>query len=119
MLRQKGGSIINLSSVVGAVGNPGQANYVATKAGVIGLTKSAAKELASRHITVNAVAPGFIVSDMTDALSDELKAQMLEQIPLAEFGEDSDIAHTVAFLASEKAKYITGQTIHVNGGMYM
>lgn len=119
MLRQKGGSIINLSSVVGAVGNPGQANYVATKAGVIGLTKSAAKELASRHITVNAVAPGFIVSDMTDALSDELKAQMLEQTPLAEFGEDSDIAHTVAFLASEKAKYITGQTIHVNGGMYM
>ncbi|MGW7906366.1 3-oxoacyl-[acyl-carrier-protein] reductase [Staphylococcus pseudoxylosus] len=119
MLRQKGGSIINLSSVVGAVGNPGQANYVATKAGVIGLTKSAAKELASRHITVNAVAPGFIVSDMTDALSDELKAQMLEQIPLAEFGEDSDIAHTVAFLASEKAEYITGQTIHVNGGMYM
>ncbi|MDW8546541.1 3-oxoacyl-[acyl-carrier-protein] reductase [Staphylococcus pseudoxylosus] len=119
MLRQKSGSIINLSSVVGAVGNPGQANYVATKAGVIGLTKSAAKELASRHITVNAVAPGFIVSDMTDALSDELKAQMLEQIPLAEFGEDSDIAHTVAFLASEKAKYITGQTIHVNGGMYM
>ncbi|MEB6274271.1 3-oxoacyl-[acyl-carrier-protein] reductase [Staphylococcus xylosus] len=119
MLRQKGGSIINLSSVVGAVGNPGQGNYVATKAGVIGLTKSAAKELASRHITVNAVAPGFIVSDMTDALSDELKAQMLEQIPLAEFGEDSDIAHTVAFLASEKAKYITGQTIHVNGGMYM
>ncbi|MGW7925360.1 3-oxoacyl-[acyl-carrier-protein] reductase [Staphylococcus xylosus] len=119
MLRQKGGAIINLSSVVGAVGNPGQANYVATKAGVIGLTKSAAKELASRHITVNAVAPGFIVSDMTDALSDELKAQMLEQIPLAEFGEDSDIAHTVAFLASEKAKYITGQTIHVNGGMYM
>lgn len=119
MLRQKGGSIINLSSVVGAVGNPGQANYVATKAGVIGLTKSAAKELASRHITVNAVAPGFIVSDMTDALSDELKAQMLEQIPLAEFGEDSDIAHTVAFLASKKAKYITGQTIHVNGGMYM
>lgn len=119
MLRQKGGSIINLSSVVGAVGNPGQGNYVATKAGVIGLTKSAAKELASRHITVNAVAPGFIVSDMTDALSDGLKAQMLEQIPLAEFGEDSDIAHTVAFLASEKAKYITGQTIHVNGGMYM
>ena len=119
MLRQKGGSIINLSSVVGAVGNPGQANYVATKAGVIGLTKSAAKELASRHITVNAVAPGFIVSDMTDALSEELKAQMLEQIPLAKFGEDSDIANTVAFLASEKAKYITGQTIHVNGGMYM
>lgn len=119
MLRQKGGAIINLSSVVGAVGNPGQANYVATKAGVIGLTKSAARELASRNITVNAVAPGFIVSDMTDALSEELKAQMLEQIPLARFGEDSDIANTVTFLASEKAKYITGQTIHVNGGMYM
>ena len=119
MLRQKSGSIINLSSVVGAVGNPGQANYVATKAGVIGLTKSAAKELASRNITVNAVAPGFIVSDMTDALSDDLKDQMLQQIPLARFGEDTDIANTVAFLASDKAKYITGQTIHVNGGMFM
>ena len=119
MLRQKSGSIINLSSVVGAVGNPGQANYVATKAGVIGLTKSSARELASRNITVNAVAPGFIVSDMTDALSEELKTQMLDQIPLSRFGDDTDIANTVAFLASDKAKYITGQTIHVNGGMYM
>lgn len=119
MLRQKSGSIINLSSVVGSVGNPGQANYVATKAGVLGLTKSTARELASRNITVNAVAPGFIVSDMTDALSDDLKEQMLDQIPLKRFGKDQDIADTVTFLASDKAKYITGQTIHVNGGMYM
>lgn len=119
MLRQKSGSIINLSSVVGSVGNPGQANYVATKAGVVGLTKSTARELASRNITVNAVAPGFIVSDMTDALSDDLKEQMLAQIPLKRFGKDQDIADTVTFLASDKAKYITGQTIHVNGGMYM
>lgn len=119
MLRQKGGRIINLTSIVGAVGNPGQINYVASKAGVIGMTKTAARELASRQITVNAVAPGFIVSDMTDALSDELKANMKTQIPLGQFGEDKDIAHTVAFLASDKAKYITGQTIHVNGGMHM
>ena len=119
MLLQRSGAIINLTSIVGAMGNPGQANYVATKAGVIGLTKTAARELASRGITVNAVAPGFIVSDMTNALSDDLKDQMLEQIPLKRFGEDTDIANTVAFLASDKAKYITGQTIHVNGGMYM
>ena len=119
MLRQRSGAIINLTSIVGAMGNPGQANYVATKAGVIGLTKTAARELASRGTTVNAVAPGFIVSDMTNALSDDLKDQMLEQIPLKRFGEDTDIANTVAFLASDKAKYITGQTIHVNGGMYM
>lgn len=119
MMKQRSGTIINLSSVVGAVGNAGQANYVATKAGVIGLTKTAARELAPRGITVNAVAPGFIVSDMTDALSDELKEQMKQQIPLARFGEDTDIANTVSFLASDKAKYITGQTMHVNGGMFM
>src|SRR5699024_10021692 len=99
MLRQKSGSIINLSSVVGAVGNPGQANYVATTAGVIGFTKSAAKEDASRSMTVNAVALAFIVSDMTDALSEDLKDQMLEQIPLSRFGEDKDIANNVSFLA--------------------
>ncbi|MCS4486239.1 3-oxoacyl-[acyl-carrier-protein] reductase [Staphylococcus americanisciuri] len=119
MLKQRHGRIINLTSVVGAVGNPGQINYVATKAGVIGMTKTAARELASRNITVNAVAPGFIVSDMTDALSDELKETMKGQIPLGRFGQDTDIAHTVAFLASENASYITGQTIHVNGGMHM
>ncbi|AVP36887.1 3-oxoacyl-[acyl-carrier-protein] reductase [Staphylococcus felis] len=119
MLKQRSGRIINLSSVVGAVGNPGQINYVATKSGVIGITKTAARELASRNITVNAVAPGFIVSDMTNALSDELKETMKTQIPLGRFGEDKDIANTVAFLASDKAAYITGQTIHVNGGMHM
>ncbi|WP_278925745.1 3-oxoacyl-[acyl-carrier-protein] reductase [Staphylococcus auricularis] len=119
MLRQKQGSIVNLTSIVGEIGNPGQANYVASKAGVIGLTKSAAKELASRNITVNAVAPGFIVSDMTDALSDEVKDQMLQNIPLSRLGEDTDIANTVSFLASDRAKYITGQVINVNGGMFM
>lgn len=119
MLKQKSGRIINLSSVVGSLGNAGQVNYVATKSGVEGMTRTFARELASRGITCNAVAPGFIVSDMTDQLSDELKEQMKLQIPLARFGEDSDIAHTVAFLASDKASYITGQTIHVNGGMYM
>ncbi|WP_239700376.1 MULTISPECIES: 3-oxoacyl-[acyl-carrier-protein] reductase [unclassified Mammaliicoccus] len=119
MLKQKSGRIINLSSVVGALGNPGQVNYVATKSGVEGMTRTFARELASRGITCNAVAPGFIVSDMTNQLSDDLKEQMKSQIPLARFGEDSDIANTVAFLASDKASYITGQTIHVNGGMYM
>ena len=119
MLKQRHGRIINLTSVVGAVGNPGQINYVASKAGVIGMTKTAARELASRNITVNAVAPGFIVSDMTDALSDDLKETMKGQIPLGRFGQDTDIAHTVAFLASDNASYITGQTIHVNGGMHM
>ena len=119
MMKQRAGRIINITSIVGVSGNAGQANYVAAKAGVIGLTKSSAKELASRNITVNSVAPGFITTDMTDALPEDIKTQMLSQIPLAKFGNPLDIAKAVAFLASEDANYITGQTIHVNGGMYM
>ncbi|HIW11851.1 MAG TPA: 3-oxoacyl-[acyl-carrier-protein] reductase [Candidatus Salinicoccus stercoripullorum] len=119
MIRQKAGRIINISSIVGSLGNPGQTNYVASKAGIDGITKSVARELAPKGITVNAVAPGFIESDMTDVLSEEIRSQMLSQIPLNHFGTVEDIAETVKFLASDAAKYITGQTIHVNGGMYM
>lgn len=119
MMKQRHGRIINITSIVGVSGNAGQANYVAAKAGVIGLTKSTALELASRNITVNSVAPGFITTDMTDALPEEVKTQMLGQIPLAKFGNPEDIAKAVAFLASDDANYITGQTLHVNGGMYM
>lgn len=119
MMRQKYGRIINIASIVGISGNPGQANYVAAKAGLIGLTKSNAKELASRNILVNAVAPGFITTDMTDELTDEQKEAIFRLIPLERFGEPEDVANVVGFLASDKAKYITGQTIHVDGGMVM
>lgn len=119
MMKQRFGRIINISSVVGVLGNPGQANYVAAKAGVIGLTKATAKELASRGITVNAVAPGFIETDMTDKLAEDTKAFMLKQIPLERLGQPDEIAKVVRFLASEDASYMTGQTIHVDGGMYM
>ena len=119
MMKQKEGRIINIASIVGVSGNPGQANYVAAKAGMIGLTKSTAKELASRNILVNAIAPGFITTDMTDILTEEQKEAMLATIPLEKLGEPEDIANVVTFLASDKSKYITGQTIHVDGGMVM
>lgn len=119
MSKQRSGRIINISSVVGEMGNAGQANYAASKAGLIGLTKSIARELARRNVTANAIAPGFIVTDMTDALSDQVKEGLQNQIPLARLGEAQDIAHAVAFLASEQAGYITGQVLGVNGGMYM
>ena len=119
MLKQKSGRIINISSIAGVIGNAGQINYSASKAGVIGMTKALARELGSRGITVNAVAPGFIKTDMTDKLPDAIKDTYVNQIPLKRFGEVSDIAETVAFLASDKAAYITGQTISVDGGMQM
>ncbi len=118
-LKQRSGRIINLSSVSGILGNAGQANYSASKAGVIGLTKSVARELASRNITVNAVAPGFISTDMTAAMSEAAKEAVISQIPLKRVGEPKDIAETVAFLASDKASYITGQVISIDGGMVM
>lgn len=119
MMKQKYGRIINVASIVGVSGNPGQANYVAAKAGVIGLTKSNAKELASRNIHVNAVAPGYIATDMTDALTDEQREQMLSMIPLSRLGEGEDVARVVRFLASKDSAYMTGQTLHVDGGMVM
>jgi 3-oxoacyl-[acyl-carrier protein] reductase len=119
MMKQRYGRIINISSVVGALGNAGQANYVAAKAGVIGLTKSAARELASRNITVNAVAPGFIATDMTDKLPADIKEKLEKDIPLGRIGQPEEVAHAVVYLASDAASYMTGQTIHIDGGMYM
>jgi len=119
MMKQRYGRIISITSVVGASGNPGQANYAAAKAGVAGMTRALARELGSRGITVNCVAPGFIATDMTAALPDEQQKALLGQIPLGHLGQPDDIAHAVAYLASPRAGYITGQELHVNGGMFM
>ncbi|EST13095.1 3-oxoacyl-[acyl-carrier-protein] reductase [Sporolactobacillus laevolacticus] len=119
MMRQKQGRIINIASVVGILGNPGQANYVAAKAGLIGLTKATAREVASRGITVNAVAPGFIVTEMTDQLPEDVKEKMLSEIPLGKLGTPENVADVVSFLASDESRYMTGQTLSVDGGMAM
>jgi 3-oxoacyl-[acyl-carrier protein] reductase len=119
MMKERWGRIINIASIVAATGNPGQVSYVASKAGMVGMTKSLAQEIASRNITVNAVAPGFIDTDMTAVLSPELRQNMLAQIPLKRFGRPEDVAAAVKFLASEEAGFITGTVLHVNGGMYM
>ena len=119
MMKQRFGRIVNITSVVGASGNPGQANYAAAKAGVAGMTRALARELGSRNITVNCIAPGFIATDMTEALPEAQKAALLQQIPLGRLGTPDEIAHAVAFLASPLAGYITGAELHVNGGMFM
>ena len=119
MMKARFGRIVNIGSVVGSAGNPGQVNYVAAKAGLVGLTKALAQEVGSRGITVNCVAPGFIDTDMTKALTEEQKTKLLEHIPLGRMGRPDDIAEAVAYLASEAAGYVTGTTLHVNGGMYM
>jgi 3-oxoacyl-[acyl-carrier protein] reductase len=119
MLKARWGRIVNVSSVVGVMGNAGQANYVAAKAGLIGLTKALAREVASRGVTVNAVAPGFVASDMTDGLSEDLREAYLAQIPVGRFGDPADVAAAVAYLTSDAAAYVTGQTLHVDGGLVM
>ncbi|MGB1648841.1 MAG: 3-oxoacyl-ACP reductase FabG [Cycloclasticus sp.] len=119
MMKNKKGRIVSIASVVGVTGNSGQANYSAAKAGIIGFSKSLAKEVGSRHITVNTVAPGFIDTDMTKGLTDEQKGALIGGVPLARLGEPQEIANAVSFLCSDKAAYITGETLHVNGGMYM
>ena len=119
MMKQRGGRIVSITSVVGQTGNPGQANYAASKAGLVGLSKALAQELASRSITVNCVAPGFIASAMTDALPDDQKAALMARIPAGELGTGADVAAAVVYLASAEARYVTGQTLHVNGGMAM
>jgi len=119
MMKQRYGRIVNITSVVGASGNPGQANYAAAKAGVAGMTRALARELGSRNITVNCIAPGFIETDMTASLGEDQQKALLGQIPLGHLGKPTDIAHAVAYLASPMAGYVTGQEIHVNGGMYM
>jgi 3-oxoacyl-[acyl-carrier protein] reductase len=119
MSKQRLGRIINIASIVGQMGNAGQSNYVASKAGLIGLTKTVAREFASRHITCNAIAPGYIATAMTDVLNDTVKAEFIRQIPLGHMGDSIDIANSVVFLASDEAGYITGQVLSVNGGMLM
>ena len=119
MIKSRYGRIVNIASIIGHIGNPGQTNYAAAKAGIIGFSKSLAREVATRNITVNVVSPGFILTDMTNALSDAQKNEMLEKIPLGRFGTGNEVANAVIYLVSDSASYITGQTLHVNGGMLM